>query len=52
MKQCTMHNSQLMNLTDDFNELEDVDRVVLKGGIGVGTVTKDGLFVPKGAACH
>lgn len=28
--------------------LEDVDIVVLKGGIGVGTVTKEGLFVPKG----
>ena len=35
-------------LSEDFNELEDVDMVVLKGGIGVGTVTKDGLFVPKG----
>lgn len=41
-----MHNSQLK--LNDFNELEDMDRVVLKGGIGVGTVTKDGLFVPKG----
>ena len=45
--QCTMHNLQF-KLYDDFNELEDVNRIVLKGGIGVGTVTKDGLFVPKG----
>jgi cobalt-precorrin-5B (C1)-methyltransferase len=42
--QCTMHNSQC----EMDNELEYVDMVVLKGGIGVGTVTKDGLFVPKG----
>ncbi|BCZ47788.1 cobalt-precorrin-5B C(1)-methyltransferase [Clostridium gelidum] len=41
------HNSQC-KLDDDFNEIEDADMVVLKGGIGVGTVTKDGLFVPKG----
>ena len=45
--QCTMYNSQLKQ-DCVFNELEDVDRVVIKGGIGVGTVTKDGLFVPKG----
>jgi len=45
--QCTMHNAQY-KLDEDFNELEDIDMVVLKGGIGVGTVTKDGLFVPKG----
>lgn len=38
--QCTMDNSQY--------EFEDGNRVVLKGGLGVGTVTKDGLFVPKG----
>jgi len=42
-----MNNSQY-KLDEDFNELEDADMVVLKGGIGVGTVTKDGLFVPKG----
>jgi len=36
------------NFTEDFNELEDVELVVLKGGIGVGTVTKEGLFVAKG----
>jgi cobalt-precorrin-5B (C1)-methyltransferase len=45
--QCTMHNSQFKP-DDDLNEIEDVDKVILKGGIGVGTVTKDGLFVPKG----
>ena len=41
------HNSQC-RLDEDFNELKYTDMVVLKGGIGVGTVTKDGLFVLKG----
>jgi cobalt-precorrin-5B (C1)-methyltransferase len=36
------------NFTEEFNEFEDVEMVVLKGGIGVGTVTKEGLFVAKG----
>lgn len=36
------------NISKEFNELEDIDIVVIKGGIGVGTVTKDGLFVSKG----
>ena len=31
-------------------EPRDFDRVILKGGVGVGTVTKDGLFVSKGEA--
>ncbi|SFD01994.1 cobalt-precorrin-5B (C(1))-methyltransferase CbiD [Clostridium uliginosum] len=35
-------------ISEDFNELEDIDIVVIKGGIGVGTVTKEGLFVAKG----
>lgn len=30
------------------NETDKAGSVVLKGGIGVGVVTKDGLFVPKG----
>ncbi|WP_160686819.1 cobalt-precorrin-5B (C(1))-methyltransferase CbiD [Clostridium sp. C2-6-12] len=32
----------------ETSELEDLHRVILKGGIGVGKVTKEGLFVPKG----
>jgi cobalt-precorrin-5B (C1)-methyltransferase len=34
--------------TENFDEFEDMDRVLIKGGVGVGTVTKDGLFIPKG----
>jgi len=33
-------------ITGNINIIEDM--VILKGGIGVGTVTKDGLFVAKG----
>jgi len=33
---------------DEFNEIEDIDVVVLRGGLGVGKVTKEGLFVNKG----
>ncbi|WP_026887180.1 cobalt-precorrin-5B (C(1))-methyltransferase CbiD [Clostridium beijerinckii] len=36
---------------DSRAEKEDeLERVVLKGGTGVGIVTKDGLFIPKGQA--
>ncbi|WP_238899865.1 cobalt-precorrin-5B (C(1))-methyltransferase CbiD [Clostridium sp. YIM B02500] len=36
---------------DSRAEKEDeLERVVLKGGAGVGIVTKDGLFIPKGQA--
>lgn len=32
----------------DFNEHEYADYISLKGGEGVGLITKDGLFIPKG----
>lgn len=32
----------------DFNDPEGSDLISLKGGIGVGVVTKDGLFIQKG----
>lgn len=35
-------------LNNGCDEPEEFNKVVLKGGIGVGLVTKDGLFVPKG----
>lgn len=41
-------NEETQKFSEDFNEIEDVEIVVLKGGIGVGTVTKEGLFVAKG----
>ncbi len=40
--------ARVRRITEDFNQVEDDDMVVLKGGIGVGTVTKEGLFVAKG----
>lgn len=40
--------NEFKKLDEEFNALEDIDRVIIKGGVGVGTVTKDGLFVPKG----
>lgn len=41
-------NEEVESIAEDFNEIEDVEVVVLKGGIGVGIVTKEGLFVAKG----
>ena len=35
-------------LCAENSEISDFHRVILKGGTGVGKVTKDGLFVPKG----
>ncbi|OOM75676.1 cobalt-precorrin-6A synthase [Clostridium puniceum] len=40
--------SNLKKSTEEFNEFKDFNSIILKGGIGVGTVTKDGLFVSKG----
>lgn len=40
-------NEEIVPLKD-FNELEDSDLISLKGGVGVGVVTKEGLFVSKG----
>lgn len=36
------------DLCVENSKLEDLHRVILKGGLGVGKVTKDGLFVPRG----
>lgn len=41
-------DEETKNIYQDFNEIEDTDVVVLKSGIGIGTVTKEGLFVKKG----
>lgn len=47
--QITHRNIENHNdLCVENSELEDLHRVILKGGLGVGKVTKDGLFVPKG----
>lgn len=41
-------STEEFNRLEGCNELEGFNRIILKGGIGVGTVTKDGLFVSKG----
>lgn len=41
-------NEQEDIISEEFNEMEDVDVVILRGGEGVGHATKDGLFVNKG----
>ncbi|WP_035282389.1 MULTISPECIES: cobalt-precorrin-5B (C(1))-methyltransferase CbiD [unclassified Clostridium] len=40
--------ARVRKIAGNFNQEIDEDMVILKGGIGVGIVTKDGLFVPKG----
>lgn len=48
-EQITHRNIENLNdLCVENSELEDLHRVILKGGLGVGKVTKDGLFVSKG----
>lgn len=46
-----LQKSDSVLVEDSRAEKEDeLERVVLKGGTGVGIVTKDGLFIPKGQA--
>ncbi|UYZ37460.1 cobalt-precorrin-5B (C(1))-methyltransferase CbiD [Clostridium beijerinckii] len=46
-----LQKSDSVLFEDSRAEKEDeLERVVLKGGAGVGIVTKDGLFIPKGQA--
>lgn len=52
IEQDIQETGEILNVAGKLNngcdEPEEFNRIVLKGGIGVGVVTKDGLFVPKG----
>ena len=41
-------NEEISHTLSDYDNYENWEMVYLKGGKGVGIVTKDGLFVPKG----
>lgn len=41
-------NEDIVHTLFDYDDIENAEMIYLKGGKGVGTVTKDGLFVPKG----
>lgn len=41
-------NEDIVHTLFDYDDIENGESIYLKGGKGVGTVTKDGLFVPKG----
>ena len=54
IKKLDKNVNEIKKSNEEFNqlkgcsELEDFNRIILKGGVGVGTVTKEGLFVSKG----
>ncbi|WP_294153670.1 cobalt-precorrin-5B (C(1))-methyltransferase CbiD [uncultured Clostridium sp.] len=41
-------NEDIIHTLADYDDIENGEMIYLKGGRGIGTVTKDGLFVPKG----
>lgn len=41
-------NEDIVHTLFDYDDIENGEMIYLNGGKGVGTVTKDGLFVPKG----
>lgn len=41
-------NEDIIHTLSDYDDIENGELIYLKGGRGVGMVTKDGLFVPKG----
>lgn len=41
-------NEDIVHTLSDYDDIENGEMIYLRGGKGVGTVTKNGLFVPKG----